>query len=90
VEKKRMQTAYHKREPSPDIALHEQDLLGGGDEFQLALQQKQMAQQRRQQKRQKTLDDKYAHLTQRREENKVKEEATMEMFRRMAEAKYGK
>ncbi|KAG0209380.1 hypothetical protein BGX28_010368 [Mortierella sp. GBA30] len=37
LEKRRAQTAYHRRERSPDVELPEQDLMGTGDDFKSML-----------------------------------------------------
>ena len=37
LEKRRAQTAYHRRERSVEVELPEQDLLGGGDDFKSML-----------------------------------------------------
>lgn len=43
IEKRRAQTAYHRRERSPDVELPEQDLMGTGDDYKSLL----MAEKRR-------------------------------------------
>lgn len=38
LEKRRTQTAYHRRERSPDVELPEQELMGASDDFKSALE----------------------------------------------------
>ncbi|GJJ76750.1 hypothetical protein EMPS_09109 [Entomortierella parvispora] len=47
LEKRRAQTAYHRRERSPDVELPEQDLMGTGDDYKSLL----MAEKRRKESR---------------------------------------
>ncbi|KAI9248945.1 hypothetical protein EDC94DRAFT_624467 [Helicostylum pulchrum] len=80
IAKKRALNAYHKREPSPDVELSEADLMGG-DDFKARLAAERRAKEVR--------DARYKERTTqplgKMDEYKAKENATMEMFRKMAE-----
>ncbi|RKP06569.1 hypothetical protein THASP1DRAFT_31623, partial [Thamnocephalis sphaerospora] len=85
IEKRRAQSAYLHREPSPDVELPESDLMGGGDSYQAHLRALEGAQQRRRQHRQQRSAERSTAMNERFTEHQRKEEAKMAMFRRMAE-----
>ncbi|KAI9485918.1 MAG: hypothetical protein EXX96DRAFT_547017 [Benjaminiella poitrasii] len=82
--KKRALNAYHKRERSPDIELSEADLMGG-DDFQARLAAERRAKENREARKQERQNQKLAPILSKMDEYKAKENATMEMFRKMAE-----
>lgn len=84
IAKKRALNAYHKREPSPDIELSEADLMGG-DDFKARLAAERRANEKREARRKERLDQRLAPVLGKLDEYKAKENATMEMFRKMAE-----
>ncbi|KAG2231815.1 hypothetical protein BDF21DRAFT_416265 [Thamnidium elegans] len=84
IAKKRALNAYHKREPSPDIELSEADLMGG-DDFKARLAAERRANEVREARRKERQDQRLAPTLGKMDEYKAKENATMEMFRKMAE-----
>ncbi|KAI9362253.1 hypothetical protein BD770DRAFT_382247 [Pilaira anomala] len=82
--KKRALNAYHKREPSPDVELSEADLMGG-DDFKARLAAEKRAQEKRDSRRKERTDQRLAPIMDKMDAYKAKENATMEMFRKMAE-----
>ncbi|KAI8347633.1 hypothetical protein EDC96DRAFT_521102 [Choanephora cucurbitarum] len=84
IAKKRALNAYHKRERSPDVELSEADLMGG-DDFQSRLAAERRHKERREARQAERREQKLAPIMNKMEEYKAKENATMEMFKRMAE-----
>ncbi|KAI8974641.1 hypothetical protein BDB01DRAFT_805864 [Pilobolus umbonatus] len=82
--KKRALNAYHKRERSPDIELSEADLMGG-DDFQSRLAAERRNKERMESRRNERREQRLAPILNKMDEYKAKENATMEMFKRMAE-----
>ncbi|KAI8967497.1 hypothetical protein BDF20DRAFT_829275, partial [Mycotypha africana] len=82
--KKRALNAYHKRERSPDVELSEADLMGG-DDFQARLMAERRAKERREARQAERREQRLAPIKSKMEEYKAKEDATMAMFRKMAE-----
>ncbi|KAI9496523.1 hypothetical protein BDB00DRAFT_971624 [Zychaea mexicana] len=84
--KRRAQNAYHKRERDLDVELDDSDLYGGGrDEFKAKLAAEKRREEARQQRRQQRQEERYGPIQERMAQHKAKENATMEMFRKMAE-----
>lgn len=84
IAKKRALNAYHKRDPSPDVELSEADLMGG-DDFKARLAAERRANEVREARRKERMDQRLAPTLGKMDEYKAKENATMEMFRKMAE-----
>ncbi|KAI8890595.1 hypothetical protein K501DRAFT_206632 [Backusella circina FSU 941] len=82
--KKRALNAYHKREKSPDIELSEADLMGG-DDFQARLAQERKYQGKRENRLAERREQKLAPILSKMDAYKAKEDATMAMFKKMAE-----
>ncbi|KAI0241116.1 hypothetical protein L0F63_006673 [Massospora cicadina] len=85
LERKRAKGAYAHRERSPDVELADADLLGG-DDFNSALSRQKARESVRNSRRQNLQLEREAELKTRLEQHKAKEEATIEMFRKMAAA----
>ncbi|KAL0084330.1 hypothetical protein J3Q64DRAFT_1129543 [Phycomyces blakesleeanus] len=83
LEKRKATNAFHKRERSPDVELSEADLMGG-DDFQSRLAAEKQREERRN-TRKAEYQKRYAPPQDRVAEYKAKENATIEMFRKMAE-----
>ncbi|KAI9004813.1 hypothetical protein CLU79DRAFT_782670 [Phycomyces nitens] len=83
IEKRKAMNAFHKRERSPDVELSEADLMGG-DDFQSRLAAEKQREERRN-ARKAEYQQRYAPPQDRVAEYKAKENATIEMFRKMAE-----
>ncbi|CAO0801242.1 unnamed protein product [Mucor circinelloides] len=82
--KKRALNAYHKRERSPDVELSEQDLMGG-DDFKARLAAERKANELRESRRAERQQQRLAPIMSKMDDYKAKEDATMAMFRQMAE-----
>ncbi|KAL7311184.1 hypothetical protein PS15m_008972 [Mucor circinelloides] len=82
--KKRALNAYHKRERSPDVELSEQDLMGG-DDFKARLAAERKANELRESRRTERQQQRLAPIMSKMDDYKAKEDATMAMFRQMAE-----
>ncbi|KAG1474796.1 hypothetical protein G6F56_000131 [Rhizopus delemar] len=82
--KKRALNAYHKRERSPDVELSEADLMGG-DDFQSTLAAERRRTQARESRQAERREQRLAPIMSKMDDYKAKENATMEMFKRMAE-----
>ncbi|GAN02083.1 splicing arginine serine-rich 12 [Mucor ambiguus] len=82
--KKRALNAYHKRERSPDVELSEQDLMGG-DDFKARLAAEKKANALRESRQAERQQQRLAPIMSKMDEYKAKEDATMAMFRQMAE-----
>ncbi|KAI9269308.1 hypothetical protein BDA99DRAFT_558055 [Phascolomyces articulosus] len=85
IAKRRATNAYHKRERETDVELTEADIYGGGDDFKARLAAEKRKDEARQQRRQQRQDEKMGPMQERLAQHKAKEDATMEMFRKMAE-----
>ncbi|KAI9294165.1 hypothetical protein K502DRAFT_342654 [Neoconidiobolus thromboides FSU 785] len=84
IEKKRMKAAYTKRENSPDVVLDDKELMGGDDFYSTLAKQKSREYQRNT-RRQQIEKEKAEQLKQRVASYQAKEEATMDMLRKLAE-----
>ncbi|KAI8639489.1 hypothetical protein BD408DRAFT_435126 [Parasitella parasitica] len=82
--KKRSLNAYHKRERSPDIELSEQELMGG-DDFKARLAAERRANEKRESRQAERRQQRLAPIMSKMDDYKAKENATMEMFKKMAE-----
>ncbi|KAI8371540.1 uncharacterized protein BYT42DRAFT_580631 [Radiomyces spectabilis] len=83
IAKRRALNAYHKREKSPDIEFSEADLMGG-DDFQARLAAQKRSEERRRERQTEKQQQRMAPLQNKMAEYKAKEDATIEMFKRMA------
>lgn len=82
--KKRALNAFHKRERSPDVELSEADLMGG-DDFKARLAAERRAKEVREARQSERREQRLAPIMNKMDEYKAKENATMEMFKKMAE-----
>lgn len=77
VEKKRAQTAYHRRETSPDVVLNDRELMGESDDYKTALLRMNQRKEKRQQEKRHMLSEKI-------DAYRTKEMKTIEMFKELA------
>ncbi|KAG0167190.1 hypothetical protein DFQ28_005687 [Apophysomyces sp. BC1034] len=84
IAKRRATNAFHKRERSPDVELPEEDLMGG-DDFQARLAAEKRNEERRKARRSEYQQQRFAPLQDKMAQYKAKENATIEMFKKMAE-----
>lgn len=84
IAKKRALNAYHKRERSPDVELSEADLMGG-DDFKSRLAAERRAKEAREARQAERREQRLAPIMSKMDEYKAKENATMDMFKKMAE-----
>lgn len=84
---KRATNALRRREPSPDVELGDDDIYGSnhGDDFKTRLAMEKRAKEKRQAKYEERQQQKIAPIKEKLQAFKQKEDATMEMFRKMAE-----
>ncbi|CAO3642183.1 unnamed protein product [Cunninghamella blakesleeana] len=84
---KRATNALRRREPSPDIELGDDDIYGSshGDDFKSRLAMEKRANERRQARYEERQEQKLAPIKDKLHAFKQKEDATMDMFRKMAE-----
>ncbi|KAJ9062418.1 hypothetical protein DSO57_1011094 [Entomophthora muscae] len=85
LEKRRAKGAHARREDSPDVELNDSELLGG-DSFNAAVARQRARNNVRLSRKQNIQLEKEAQLKARVEQHRAKEEATVEMFRKMAAA----
>ncbi|KAG2221024.1 hypothetical protein INT45_009273 [Circinella minor] len=86
--KRRAVNAYHKRERDTDVELTDADIYGGGrgeDDFKSRLAAEKRRNEMRDQRRQQRQEQKFGPIQERLAQHKAKEDATMEMFKKMAE-----
>ncbi|CAG8639086.1 15951_t:CDS:2, partial [Acaulospora morrowiae] len=84
IEKRRARNDYYRREESPDMALNDDDLLGG-DDYASRIAARNRARGARDNKKREYKAEKEADKQQRAVAYQSKEKETLEMFRRMAE-----
>lgn len=84
IAKKRALNSYHKREPSPDVELSEADLMGV-DDFKSRLAAEKRAKEMRESRQNERREQRLAPIMDKMGEYKAKEDATMAMFKKMAE-----
>lgn len=84
IAKKRALNSYHKREVSPDIELSEADLMGV-DDFKSRLAAEKRAKEIRESRQMERRDQRLAPIMDKMTEYKAKENATMAMFKKMAD-----
>ena len=78
--------AYHKRERDADVELTDADIYGGGrDDFKARLAAEKRKDEMREQRRQQRQEQRFGPIQERIAQHKAKENATMDMFRKMAE-----
>lgn len=84
--KRREKSAHTKRERSPDVTLNDNELLGH-DDFKAAVAREKAREAKRNDRRHNFMQEKAAELNERAAQYRAKEEATLEMFRKMAAAR---
>ncbi|KAG2190087.1 hypothetical protein INT46_003739 [Mucor plumbeus] len=82
--KKRAINSYHKRERSPDVELSEQELMGG-DDFKARLAAERKSNEMRELRQAERRQQRLAPIMSKMDDYKAKENATMDMFKKMAE-----
>ncbi|KAI5451377.1 hypothetical protein NCC49_001686 [Naganishia albida] len=80
---------YRERDAASGFEVDEGTLMGTGNSFQAALAQRQQADARRQERRGQFQADKRSEMSERMQAMKSKEDATMAMFKQMAQSRFG-
>ncbi|KAI8823060.1 uncharacterized protein EV422DRAFT_565922 [Fimicolochytrium jonesii] len=91
IEKRRAQNAYHKQERDVDVELNDADLLGGGSRGagDTSLESVRRQQARREERRNAFRDEKASAMAGKVQAYAAKEDATMAMFKQMAQNRFG-
>ncbi|KAJ1989916.1 hypothetical protein H4R33_001914, partial [Dimargaris cristalligena] len=80
MEKRRLQTAYHRSERDTQSELNDNELHGSGDSFQARIQSQQSRRGDREQQREKKIEAKTADIQDMVDSHKAKEQATIDRF----------